>query len=53
MEWHSENLKLTFDCLAQADEDDIDLWILWHELAAGGSTSQQDNKVDQILMLCT
>ena len=47
MERHNENLEMRFDCLAQVDEDDID------ELAAGGSTSKQDNEVDKILTLCT
>ena len=41
------------DCLAQADEEDVDLWISSHELAAGGSTSQQDNEIDHNLTLCT
>ena len=53
MERHNENLETRFDCFARADKDDIDLWISWHELDTGGSTSQQDNEVDQILTLCT
>ena len=44
---------MRFDCLARADEDDIDLRISQPELDAGGSTSHQNNEVDQILTLCT
>ena len=50
---HKENLEMRFDCLSRADENNIDLRISQHELDAGGSTSQQDNEVDQILTLCT
>ena len=46
MERQNENREMRFDCLARADKDDI-------ELDAGGSTSQQGNEVDQIVVLCT
>ena len=53
IERHNENVEMRFDCLAQADEDDIDLRISYHALNASASTSQQDNEIDQILKLCT
>ena len=40
MKRHNENLEMRFDCLAQADEDDIDLRILSHELDAGDKSAR-------------
>ena len=53
MERQNENLEMRLDCLAQVDEEDIDLRISQHELAAEGSKSQYDNEIGQCLTLCT